>query len=302
MQILDDVKSLSQKLQVAPLKEGEVATFRLYRAGKKREDRDDPTCPEVAQYSGVESITDPFEKTNDTKAKKMGSRIIKYQPMGKNGQVRPVYEPVQFIKGELKIGYDNPGLYQFVMRSLRNGSNRFRKQMGAKGEPLWYLVGADQTQNQLAIEDLKFYAETAIRKCDQAGLKAIALKLNSSPDPRLHIASYKPMVKEDIQAIKLDLFRKAKEYPKQVIYASDDPSARKRVEVYDAITMAVLYMNDKGGYNLVSFEDNRDDEIFSPDPGKDSLNSLIEFFDSEKGLPAYAKFAVVLKKALKTPA
>src|SRR5690348_1426543 len=167
MQVLDDVKPLSQKLQVAPLKEGDVATFRLYRAGKKQQDRDEPTCPEVAQYSGVEQINDFGEKTNDAKSKKMGTRIIDYRSMGSSGQMRPVYEPLKFIKGELKVGYDNPALYQFAMRSKHCGSNRFRKQMGAKGEPIWYLVGSDQTASLLAIEDLKFYAETMLRKCDQ---------------------------------------------------------------------------------------------------------------------------------------
>lgn len=301
MQILDDVKLLSKRLAVAPLKEGEVAVFRLARAFKKTELRDDPTCPEVAVYPGVEQINDPGETVAQNRPKKIGTRIVDYRQM--NGQAVPIYERVKFVRGDCRVGFDNHALYEFMMRSKHSGANRFRKQMGAKNPPTWILVGSDQIAGLLSIVDMKFYAEKMLRDCDGTGLKTVALKLNSSPDARLHIRSYRPGQAggEDILSIKLELFQKARDYPKQVIYAGDDSASRRRVEVYDAMTMAILFMNDKGEYVILTAED-KEEPLFSPDPGKDAMNSLIEFFENEKGAAAYVKFAAALKRAVKIPA
>lgn len=298
MQVLDDVKPLSSKLEVEPLKEGEVAVFRLKRAFLKDGLHEEPTCPEVAQYPGVELIVDPFEK-GPNKSKKIGSRILDYKQV--QNQLKPVYQPLIFIKGDLRIGADNPGLYTLAMRSKHCASNRFRKQMGGKGLPLWYLVGQDQIVTQAMAEELRFQVEKMLRGCKFDELKAIAFKLNQSPDNRLHIRSYNPGVSEDPQSIKLELINRAKQYPKQVAYASDDVEAKKRVQIYDALSLGILWNEPNKGYRFFDEKDETID-LIQPEAGSDPVESLIKFFEGEKGAASYVKFAAALKKALKVTA
>lgn len=297
MEILNNVKELSTKLQVQPLRENEVATFRLKRAFLKDGLHEDPTCPEVAQYSGTEDINDPGEK-GALRSKLIGTKIIKYKQ--NQNQLIPVYEPLKFIRGYNRVGSDNHALYTMLMRSKKSGANRFRKQMGAKGEPEWELVGADQVVSQLMVEELRYQAEKLIREAKIDQLKVIAMKLNMSPDKRLHIASYQPGIKEEPQSIKLELIQKAKQYYKQVVYASDDAGAKRMVEVYDGVTYGILYNDPNKGYQLTTENDDVVD-LIKTEPGKEPVVALIEYFESEKGAKDYVKFVTSLKKALKIP-
>jgi hypothetical protein len=297
MEILNNVKPLSPKLQVAPLKDGEVAVFRLKRAFLKDGLHEDPTCPEVAQYSGVENVNDIGEK-GPARSKTIGTVIIDHKQV--QNQLKPIYEPIKFIRGYKRVGSADHGMYEMLMRSKKSGANRYRKLMGAKGEPEWELVGADQVVSQLAIEQLRFEAEKLVRGANITELQTIAVKLNSSPDQRLHISSFKPGVKVEPQALKLELIQKAKTYYKQVVYASDDAAAKKQVEVYDGIMYGILYNEPSKGYQLTVEDDVIN--LVTPEPGKDPIESLIEYFESEKGAKNYLLFVTALKKALKITA
>lgn len=298
MEILNDVKELSPKLQVPPLREGEVAVFRLKKAGLLDGLHEEPTCPEIAQFSGVEQVNDPGEKGKD-RNKKIGTFIKEYKQV--QNQLKPVFAPVTFIRGYCRVGADDHGTYTMLMRSKKSGANRFRKLMGAKGEPVWELVGQDQVVSQLLIEELKFLAQKAVKEASIDQLKVIAQKLNSSPDQRLHVASYKAGVKEDPQSIKLELMLKAKTYYKQIVYACDDATSKKQVEVYDGLTYGILYFDKNKGYQLTTVDGDTED-IFKPTSGEEPVDCLLKYFESKEGEKTYKKFIDSLKKALKISA
>lgn len=295
MEILNDVKELSLKYQVPPLKEGEVAVFRLKNAGLRDGLHEEPTCPEIAQYSGVEQVNDPGEKGKD-RNKKIGTFIKDYKQV--QNQLKPIYNSVTFIRGYCRVSADDHGTYTMLMRSKKSGANRFRKIMGAKGEPVWELVGQDQVVSQLLIEELKFLAKKAVKESNITQLKVIAQKLNSSPDQRLHIASYKAGVKEDPQSIKLELMQKANQFYKQIVYACDDATAKKQVEVYDGLTYGILYLDKNKGYQVTTVEDETID-VLRPTPGEEPVDCLIKYFETERGQKDYEKFVASLRKALK---
>lgn len=297
MEVLDDVKPLSKKLRetIPPLKDGEVATFRLVKAFVKENSREEPSCPEVVLLSGVQQVNDPFEE-NGKKTKKIGSFIKEYKQLGKSNQTKPIYQGVEFIRGELKVGSDNLALYEYLMRMKQNGSNKFRKLMGAKKDPEFFLVGDKESISTIHLSDLRFQAEKMVRESQLEALKGIASKLNDSPDNRLKVKSYNPGILVDPQGIKNEIIQLATKYPKQIISASSDDKSKIKVQVYDAMMFGIMFF-EKNTYWLIYEKDIL--EVFSPESDLDSVDSLVNYFNSAKGKDIYIKFAKALKDALK---
>lgn len=294
-QIFDDVKPLSKKLQVAPLKDGEVAVFRLTKAFLKDPSREEPTCPEVVQLSGVEQVNDPGEE-GVNRSKKIATTIKEYKSIGKSGQVKPVYEPLIFIKGELRISAAEQAKYAFAMRSKKNTSNRFRKLMGASAKDelnTFYLLGSKENISVMKLADMQYYAEKLIREGTLTDLKEIAVTLNANPDQRFKVRSYIEGATVDSEKLKWDLIQLAKAFPRQVVAACPNDEAKLKVQIYDALVYGVLTF-EKESYFLLG--DNDMIEIHTPESDMDKVDSLIKFFMSDKA--KYTLFARALKKAL----
>lgn len=294
-QIFDDVKPLSKKLHVTPLKDGEVAIFRLTKAFLKDPSREEPSCPEIVQLAGVEQINDPGEE-GAARSKKIATTIKEYKALGKNGQVKPVYEPLVFIKGELRISSSEQAKYAFAMRSKKNTTNRFRKLMGAgpKDEAnTFYQVGGKETVSVIKLADMQYYAEKMIREGSLTTLKEIAVVLNANPDPRFKVHSYIEGATVDSEKLKWNLIQLAKSFPRQVVSACPNDEAKLKVQIYDALVYGVLTY-EKGSYFLLGDSDLV--EIHTPESDMDKVDSLIKFFMSDKA--KYAMFAKSLKKAL----
>jgi len=299
MEVLNDVKPLSKKLKetIPPLKDGEVAIFRLTNAFVKEDSREQPSVREVAQFSGIEQINDPFDEEG-LATKKICTFIKDYKQVGTSGQVKPVYEPVVFIRGEKRVGSDEKAMYEFMMRSKKNAANKFRNLMGAKkgSKAEWTLLGTKELTNAVQIDELKFQAEKMVRDSNLEVLKGIATVLNESPDIRLRVKSYNAGVSIDPQGMKTEIIQLARLYPKQVISASPDEKSKIKVQIYDAMIFGILYF-EKKAYYLVDQKDIK--ELFTPESDIDSVDSLIEYFMSEKGKKDYVRFATSLKTALK---
>jgi hypothetical protein len=298
-QLLDNVKPLSKKIldTIPPLKDGEVAVFRLTNAYVKEDNREEFSVREVAQFSGVEQVNDPFDDVNKTKL--IGTFIKDYKALGNTGKVKPIYEPVVFVRGEVRIGSDNIALYNYMMTSKKSGANKFRMKMGAKkgSKPEWELVGMKSVINMIQVEELRFQAERMIRESQIEELKSIATKLNESPDVRFKVKSYVPgSLKVDPQSMKLELIQLARQFPKQVISASSDEASKLKVQIYDAMVYGILIF-ERNAYHLLTDKDIF--ELYTPESDTDSVESLIKYFTSEQGNKNYVKFATELKKALK---
>lgn len=301
MELLDEVKPLSEELKPKQLGQDERVVFKLCSIGKKEVGREEPTAPEVYQLSPKESVIDPFVKEGkDYKPTKktIGTYVVEQKVI--SGQFRNIYFRPQFIKAYLTVGADQQPLYEFLMRSKKNKSNKFKAAMGGKKTPNIFELVEDskEIQNQLHIEDLRFQAETIVRSAKWMALKTIAHTLNQSPDARLHVSSYSAGVKEDdLQGMKLELIHRAKLYPKQVIVASQDAKATATVEIFEAMNFGVLLF-EKGSYALLA-EKKGLVVIHTPEKDEDPIESLTAYLMSEKGQVHYMEMATLLKKALK---
>lgn len=296
-QIFDDVKPLSKKLYVTPLKDGEVAIFRLTKAFLKDPSREEPSCSEVVQLSGVEQINDPGEE-GVARSKKIATTIKEYKALGKNGQVKPIYEPLLFVKGEMRLTAAEQAKYAFAMRSKKNTGNRYRKVMGATAKDevnTFYLLGTKEVTNLMKLADMQFYAEKIIREGTLSTLKEIAVVLNANPDTRFKVKSYIEGASVDSERLKWDLIQLAKAHPRQVIAACPNDEAKLKVQIYDALVYGVL-IYEKDTYFVSTEKDVV--EVHVPDSDMDKVDSLIKFFMSAEGKKNYALFATTLKKAL----
>lgn len=299
-QIFDDVKPLSRKLQVKPLQDGEVAVFRLTKAFVKSEIREEPLCPKVVQLSPVEKITDIGEE-GTARSKKMSTAIIGYDQIGTSGQVKPRFEAPVFINGECRVLPSEHDKYQFLMRSKKNTTNRFRKAMGAGPADeinTFYLLGTKEITSLMKLSDMKFYAEKMIREATFKDLREIALVLNASSDSRYKVKTFIEGATNDPEKMKYEMIQLAQLYPKQVIAASPDQKAKLKVQIYDALVYNVL-MFEKDAYYLSKADSV--EEIYKPEEDTDKVESLINFFMSEEGSigrKKYVEFATALKKAL----
>lgn len=298
MQLLDNVKPLSEKIlkSIPPLKEGEVAVFKLKNAFKQEAGREEPSCPEIYQIPGTCIINDPYVPQGESKTKTIGTFITDYKATGTAGQVRPVYKPLVFEKGELKITHDRQAEYIYAMAHKENESNRYRKQMGAKREPKFYLVNTKSVSNFLQLSDMKYQAEKTIRESSFLQLREIAAKLNDSPDTNMHVKSFVQGSTTSSEAMKYEMIQIAQKFPKQVLAAHPDEKTKLRVQIYDAQVFGVLIF-EKGTY-WIDPTDKDFIEVHTPDPDTDKIDSLISYFMSEGGKQHYIAFAQTLRKAL----
>lgn len=304
MEVIDDVKPMSAGLRPKQLGNDEVVVFKLCSIGKKEFGREEPTAPEVYQLAGKESIMDPFEKRDPkdkdfTPTKKtIGTYVIENKVI--NGVMKAYYKQPQFIKGYCTIHQDEQPMYEFLMRSKKNKSNKFKTAEGGKKvKDIFMLVeDAKEIIDQLQVEDLRWEAESIVRKGDWIRLKSMSNKLNQSPDKRLHITAYQAGVKEDdLQGMKLELIHKAKVYPKQVIAASDDPEANLLVQIHEAMNFSVLIF-ENGSYAVLTPKEGLK-AIHTPDKDEAPIESLTKYLMSPEGKNDYVLLGSLLTKALK---
>lgn len=291
---------LSEKLRVKKIQSEERIVFQLMNAFKKDHGREGNTVPEVYALSKQCSVVDPYA-VGGPRSVMIGnveSVMPQELPDGKT-LMKPVLKPVEFIRGFCVLNQDKMNTYFYLMRRKDNDSNPFRMIMGGRSKQAVFKLVEDKKEisNQLMLEDLRYEAEKLVRETrDVLKLKAIAEKLNKSPDQRLWITSYRPGVLEDSQAIKLDLIQRVKTFPKAIIYASGDQQSMLRVQIHEALNFGVLMM-ENSTYYLIG-KDLK--ELYKPSPDEEKIESLIKYFMSAEGNLAYAEFSKTLKEALKT--
>lgn len=295
---------LSEKLQVTPLlKEGESATFILMNAGKKEPGREEPSTPQIWKLAGKHNVTDPYDKFNNQR-KTIGN-VIGTIPVTEKGrpktdsQGQPIMIDeivgVEFYKGVKTVTAEQNNTYAYLMRRKDNASNPFRVIMGGKTVRAVFKLVDDvkELQDILQMKEINFVAQKLVRESTFSQLKAIATKMNTSADKKLHISS---LESGEPSAIKLEMIQKAESYAKFVIACSDDQPSRLKVQIYECLKLGLLRF-DKETYWLLGKDYV---EIHKPAPDKDSVESLMEYFmKDETGKGKYQSMAEALKKVLK---
>lgn len=287
---------LSEEMRVKPLKPGEAARFRLLTVGLKDIGREIPSVPESYMLSDMETVYDPIAKQPV-----LIGNVVSLAGIRENGgriklehgvpMMAQHTEKILFDKGYYTVTAEKNDTYAFLMRSKKNLTNTFRPR---NMKAIFELVSDKKdVSDALMIEDMQWKAGDIVRHAEWVELQAMRVKLNKSPDAKLHITT------EDLQGMKLQLIRLAKSHPKQLIIASNDQPAKKTVHVYEAVNFNVLiYEEPKWFLNI------RDkfQEIHSVPPDEEKTESLVTFFQKEEGSGIHAKVVDALKKILQATA
>ena len=294
---------LSEPLKVAPLKGEEVATFVLLSKSIKEKDREEPSGPKRVKISERQNVTDPYDKNGNSK-KTIGNPIG-MEPAMENGVPKvnadgtPVmimkYEKPEFVDGILEVRADENAKFEYLMRRKDNASNPFRPVMGGKRVRQVFKLMEDkkEIQNILQQKEISWVAQKLVRESSLSDLKAIATKMNESPDTKLHIHSLKS---GDSQSIKLDMIKMSETYPKFLILCSDDKKSKLKVQIYECLSFGIL-KEDQGTFYLLGKEFQ---EIHKAAPDKEPVESLMDFFMNDKdGRSKYLDMSEALKKVLK---
>lgn len=293
---------LSKQLQVKPLQPGETAKFELLNRYKKEPGREEPSCPDYYGLSEKETIFDPF--ANDGLGKKVVMKhIVSYEPIDlPSGETKdkPILKKVEFIKGVCEVTSEEHDSYVYLMRSSKNTTNPYRKK-GSRG--VYRMVNTKkEIYDALQDEDLSYQAEKLVREADWTKKRAIAGKLNQSPDSRFHISGD---LQTDVTGVTLQLIRTAKKYPKKVILSSDDIPAKTRVYISDAMAFQLLLWNHEiSTWSLYQPNNKKEQvtELITVDPGQDKVESLINYFKTDDGRKTYSILVTALSKILKATA
>lgn len=279
---------LSKEMRIKPLKEGEKAVFKLLNAFTLEKGREEPTCPEVVQISDKEFVWDPFAGQNvmignvvGVKAVREAGGAIKINEQGAAMMIPETKKP-EFIKGFCTLSHMESDQYAFMMRSKKNKDNIYRPRKNGKIINGFELVtNKKDVHNALQIADLQWNAEKIVREKEWIDLKAIKEKLNQSPDTSLHVKT----ADNDLQGMKMELIKIAKSHPKQLIWSSEDPTSKLRVLVFECQSFGVLTL-DNGTWTLME-KGATYRKIHQVKPNEDATESLISYFESEKGHSDY---------------
>ena len=295
---------LSDKLKVVPdLKADETATFMLINAQKKEVGRDEPSSPLYVKLAGQQNVTDPYDTVNTRKtiANVIGAKPAmdggkpKHDDSGKQIMI-PAIEGVLFERGFLTLTADQNQTFHYMMRRTDNLSNPFRNIMGGKGKsPRFKLVeDKKELEDILHLKEIHYVAQKMVREASMETLKTIAIKMNESPDSRLHVKSVQG---GDPQSLKLEMIQKADNFPKLVIQYSNDQIARCKVQIFECMKFGIIRY-DNGAFYLLGKEYK---EIHKPGADEDPVESLLKFFtgNEKTGREKYQDMAETLKKTLK---
>lgn len=295
---------LSKKLQVPALRDNETAVFQLLNAAKKEAGREEPTTPEIFQLSGQQNVSDPYDENKNSR--KTIQNVVGMVPATEKGQIKrdtngaPIMvtkiEGVTFRKGFATVSAAENATYEYLMRRKDNLSNPYRAVMGGKTVAPKFKLVDDKREIQAILQkkELNFIAQRLIRESKFDELKAIAVKMNTSPDSKLHIPEE---IINKPQELKLALLQKAETYEKYVINCSSDQPSRVRVQIAEARLMGILMMSG-GEWKFLG----SDKGFFTPEPDADPTDSLVEFFmdtKNKKGPESYKTMTDSLKEALK---
>lgn len=292
-------------MHVKPLKEGEVARFRLLTANIKENGREQPSVPLSAYLSDRYTIFDPFAGRRVMIGNVIGLKqvngeggIAKVDNFG-NPVMIPLLKRPAFDKGALQVTSDYNDSYAFLMRAPGNISNKFRPRSGPNSKARFELISEKKDQSDaLMLDDMRFRAIDIVRHGNWDELRALREKLNKSPDVDLHVAT------ADLLGIKIELSRLALNRAKAIILASGDIPSKHAVQVYDALAYNILmYDEPNWTLNVVNTRGVMEGKlIHAVPPDEDKVESLVESFKKEPGSAYQVMMATELKKILKAVA
>lgn len=290
-------RNVSKPLQVAALKDGETAVYKLIMADFKDTSRKDDNdnavnCRPGRSLFHTTKIYDPVLK------KTIAIRNItsyKTVPTEAGGEKQvPVLERLMFSKGGVKtITEDQRDTYAWMERHPGNRDNPFRGK-GSKKAFFYRVNPVKQAVKALENNFILTDALTHVSKANLVELKAI-------------YESMSPTAKQTVNAsreetLRLGVFEYAKVNPILAMKASDNKEVRLKIQIMEAEHFNIITFDEGDG----EIEGNRewmfvDEEMTSiceVDVAVHKIDGLIEFFKNESGYKVYKLMVEKLDKVL----
>lgn len=285
---------LSEKMHVKPLKEDEVVQFKLCSVGKMEKGREEPAKSIVYMLAEKCNVYDPFAKrpvtignvTSLEEVRESGGR-----PRVENGNKVMGYklEKVEFFKGFKTVNFEQQNTYAYMMRHKGCKDNPFRPRTVRAVFELMSMK--KDVEDAIQSDDLQFKAIKLIRESNWDDIRATRAKLNSMADQRFRIGT------EDLQGMKIQMVTLAKNYPKQVILASNDLQCKQAVHIYDALAFGILVYDEGQWYKKSQKGMN---SILTVPADKDKVEALVDHFQTKEGNGMHVQIKADLKEILTT--
>lgn len=295
MQGVNDV--VSERLKVAPLKEGEIAKYRLKMADKEDITRTEESSgkklkhQQVYSFVGQKRIWDPYAKKRilirnitSFKTEKMPDGSLKEIP-----QVGRVLFP---RTGEVILTSRDNDLYAYLERLDENESNEYRDPKGTAAR--FYRVDVKkQTMKEMEKDYIKLDAMVWVRDANETELKTIYKGLDDGSKTRINADSF--------EQLKRGIYLLSQENPILVLKASTNKVAKVKVQCMDAERFRIIAFDEgkEGGERRWVFIGENPTTITAIEPGVHKVDGLVKFFTEDKaGRDWYTKIVEALKMAL----
>jgi hypothetical protein len=227
--------TLSARLKVKPLKEGEVKIFKLVGNGKIDHATGQARYNSGGHFTGIFTIYDKFE-TEASKKKKILRNVTGTAVVEKDGKetLEEVVSDIEFNnRGIRVVKHDEYATLVCLTRANENASNPFRD----KSKPaIWEEMSPAETKKELLDNmAVAFKAESYARTADIRDLQALAKKLSATGVKELMVSSDK---KAD--ELRHDLIFISRKYPKELLRNSKDKEMKLKIIIDDAIKLFLL--------------------------------------------------------------
>lgn len=258
---------LSKQMYVRPLKEGQVAIYRLQGSGKLHPKTKKPINPSGLSLKGKTTILD-----RKTRRPVTIMNVTAYDPVEMpDGTLKmtPVIARVVWgNNGLLHIRPDQPELYAFLERHNANASNEFRD---TSRRALFYRVNKELEREEKFIKDeLELEARLLVRDAGPAELKLMAEGFNKNPNM-------------DIGDLRMMLSQLAKQVPLQVIKKSSNKQLKRRIFIKEASDQFLILYQDQDKTWYWNDPEMEDTEICRVEVGEDKIDKLAEILKSPAG-------------------
>jgi len=223
-----------------------------------------------------ETITDPFTKKQVVIQNIIGVKF-ENDERGNPKEVPDIERPNFPRTGALTLNFNHQGTYAFFERHPRNRDNPFRDKSKT---PVFYRVNPKKR----AIEEMeKHYllsdAMEWVKNADFNELKSIWHNL----DP----TSQKNIGTSEFEILRRDMFRFAQTHPELLLKASNNKSAKFRMQIMDAeyFNIITFFDTDEMGINNQRqwvFVGKSDDIICNLELTENKYDGLIAFFEKKE--------------------
>lgn len=264
---------LHKNLHVKPLEEGEVAVFKLIRAGTFDPMRGIHTNPNSHTVPGIEIIRDPF---NNRTVRIYNIEEFEAVDPG-NGQApffKVKHKAVTFDeKGVITCNSDKNDLYMFMKRSSYNRDNKYRS---TKYAPLFYEVNFERDARvAVDLTEYKRLALNIVAMTPNKMLVALGSELKNF-NIALDLNQKAVQMRQSLNAI-------AEGQSEKLILASDDNAAKTRIYVDRAIDRLLIMFNpDDNKWFWSQSSGNNKKIIVAVEEGNDPKSELIDFLCNDK--------------------